>query len=197
MAETLTLQLDAPIRHVAVLGGDAHEVHNERETVLTAERQAAQKTAEIERRAKELEKQFASRQAELNQTAQALQAAGNELAKLRNELVGEMQAEAVKLALDIAGRILHQEIQAQGYDIDPIVTEALSRLPRRGEITVRLNPADFERSRLTKSDDEQVRFLADPNVPAAGCVVSSTEGNVETSPETSMNKIQAALTENA
>jgi len=195
VTETLTIQLDAPIRQVAVLGAE----WNEHDPAGGAERQASQKAAEIERRARELEKQFASRKAELEQTAQALRAAGVELAKLREQLIEDMRSEAVHLAMDIARKVLHQEIQSQGYEMDPIVAEALSHLPRRGEITVRLNPADFERSALAKggsSSDETIRFAADPNVAPAGCVVSSVEGRVESSPEASLEQIHTTLTEN-
>lgn len=195
MTETLTIQLDAPIRQVAVLGAE----RNEHDPAPGAERQANQKAAEIERRARELEKQFASRNAELEQTAQALHAAGVDLAKLREQLIEDMQSEAVHLAMDIARKVLHQEIQSQGYEMDPIVAEALSHLPRRGEITVRLHPADFERSGLAKggsSSDERIRFAADPNVAPAGCVVSSVEGSVESSPEASLEQIHTTLTEN-
>jgi len=192
--ETVTIQLDAPIRQVAVLGVE----RKENDSAVGAERQT-DRSAEFDRRAKELEQEWASRKADLEQTARVLRAAGGELAKLREQMIEDMRSEAVGLAMDIARKVLHQEIRSQGYEIDPIVAEALSRLPRRGEITVRLHPTDFERSSLARgesNDDELIRFMADPNVAPAGCVVNSAEGSVESSPEASLKQIDAALKEN-
>jgi flagellar biosynthesis/type III secretory pathway protein FliH len=195
VSEALTIQLDAPIHRVAVLGAERQGDPS----APGAGRQIAQKMDQFDRRAEELEREFASRKARLEQTAQALHAVGDELAKLRKQMIEEMRSEAVHLAMDVARKVLHQEIESKEYQIDPIVTEALSRLPQRGEITVRLHPDDFERCSLKEeqsNEDKNVRFTADPNVPPAGCVVTSVEGCVETGPEASLEQIDAALKEN-
>lgn len=194
MSQALMVQLEAPVEQVAILGADPSDNAADHDR----ERKVAQKTARIEQRAEELEQEFASRKAQLEQSARALQAVGAELAKLRREMTEEMRTEAVELAMQIARKVLHQEIRSKGYEIDSIVAEALSRLPRRGEITVRLHPDDFELCSLRRrrsSDDETIRFTADPNVSPAGCLVTSAEGNVESNPETSLGQIDAALRE--
>jgi flagellar assembly protein FliH len=195
MSEALTIQLEAPIRQVAVLGAE----HPTRDSAFDVERQAAQKTAHLEQRAEELEQKYAAQKAELEQTARALRAAGEELDTARREMIEEMRTEAVALAMDIARKVLHQEIQSKGYDIDPIVAEAMSQLPRRSRITVRLHPDDFERSGLAKggsNNDESIHFLADPNVAPAGCVAGSDEGSVQSDPEASLEQIDKTLQEN-
>jgi flagellar assembly protein FliH len=196
VSEILTIQLDAPVREVAVLGAERKDNDP---THSTAEQQVHQQAARIEQRAKELEQEFASRKAALEQTAQALRVAGDELAQLQKQMIEDMRTQAVDLAMDIARKVLHQEIQSKGYEIDPIVTEALSHLPRRGEITVRLHPEDFERSALAQEDssvDERIHFTADPDVPLAGCRVNSVEGSVEFSPDTSLEQVEKTLKEN-
>jgi flagellar assembly protein FliH len=187
--EAVTIQLNVPIRRVAVLGAE----RKEHDSSVGANQQV-----DPTRRVKELEQEFTSRKADLEQTAQALRAAGDELTKLREQMIEDMRSEAVGLAMDIARKVLHQEIQSQGYQVDPIFAEALSHLPRRGEITVRLHPADFEKSNLARGGsaaDEMIRFTADPSVPPAGCVVNSAEGCVESGPEASLEQIDAALKE--
>ncbi|MBN1943972.1 MAG: hypothetical protein JW849_11825 [Phycisphaerae bacterium] len=195
MPEAVTIQLDAPIRQVAVLGVEA----GGRNAAPRADQQFTQKQAELDRRAKQVEQEYASRRAELEATAQALHAAGKELASLREEVLQEMRREAVSLAMDVARKVLQQEIASKGYDVDAIVSEALSHLPKRGEITVHLHPDDFERSGLARSEsavENGIRFTADPSVSPAGCLVHSAEGSVESDPAAAVDRIEETLQEN-
>lgn len=194
MFETVMLQLDAPIHDIGVIGAepDAGDPN-----ALT-ENQVAQIKAQFEQQTQALRQRLASQQADLDQTTQALQSAGRELATLREQMIHEMRNEALGLAMDIAHKALCQEIQSQGYQMEPIVEQALSRVPRRGEITVRLNPDDFERSGLNNDDaagNEMIRFVADPNIPPAGCTVQSAEGHVEATPENALQQIHETLKE--
>ncbi|MBN1556143.1 MAG: hypothetical protein JXA11_15490 [Phycisphaerae bacterium] len=195
MTQPVVLQLDAPIHQVDVVGDESSESRS----MSAPERQLAQMQAQLERRAEAMEQQFAARQAELESTVRALRTAGKQLDSLREELIRDLHTEAVDLALRIARKVLHQEIESQGYRIDPIIEEAMSHLPKRGEITVRLNPADFERSALAQQDtsgEEHIHFTADPSVPPAGCVVDSAEGVVESDPDAAMEHIEQTLTRN-
>lgn len=195
MSEPVTIQLDAPIRRVTVVGAETEET----DAVRLAERRLAQQQAELDRRAKALEQQGAARQAELERSAQALRGAAKELAALREEMIRELRAAVPVLAMDIARKVLQQEIESREYQIDPIVEAALSRLPKRGEILVCLHPDDFERCGLARggSAEESVRFAADPSVPPGGCRIESGEGTVESDPAAALEQIEKTLRENA
>ena len=89
-----------------------------------------------------------------------------------------------------------QEIQAERYQIDPIVTEALRRVPSHGGVVVHLNPGDCARCQAAVKQEgapEQVRFVADVNVQPAECLLETPEGIVESSVEGHLAAIAEGL----
>jgi flagellar biosynthesis/type III secretory pathway protein FliH len=105
----------------------------------------------------------------------------------------------VELAVNIARKVLMQEIQAGRYEIDPIVQEALNRVPARQEIVVRLNPADLAKCRQAASIQAQedcpgVRFVADNSVQRAHCLLETPHGIVESAVESNLEAVAAAMT---
>ena len=112
-------------------------------------------------------------------------------------MLAEAEPQLVRLAVDIAQKVLMQEIQAGHYEIDPIVTEAMKQVPARCEVVVHLHPDDHARceaARQLGDDAEGVRFVADPNVRPAECVLQTGEGVVESGVETNLARIGEALT---
>ncbi len=97
----------------------------------------------------------------------------------------------------IARKVLMQEIQAGRYEIDPIVREALSRVPDRTPAEVHLNPGDIERcGGVDTRDDAEcpVRLTADANVAPGECLVVTDDGTVESTMEGHLGEIDQALT---
>jgi flagellar assembly protein FliH len=135
---------------------------------------------------------------QLRSALAALRAACAEVRQVRQRLVTEAEGQLVNLAIDIARKVLLQEIQAGRYEIDPIVSEALSRLPGGAEVVVRLNPADLSRCRLAEGADapgapEGVHFIADPAVAPAECLVQTPDGAVQSAIEEHLDEVGAAL----
>ncbi len=138
--------------------------------------------------------------AQLGQARRALKMALAELDRLRADVVSQAEQDLVDLSLEIARKVLAQEIQADRYQIDPIVREALSQAPPGQEAIVRLNPADFAQIEQAKGEDEQegagnIRFVADPAVPRASVKVETAEGTVEADVESKLDDIGEVLRE--
>jgi flagellar biosynthesis/type III secretory pathway protein FliH len=75
--------------------------------------------------------------------------------------------------------VLAQEVRAERYEIEPIVREALERVGGSGEVVVRLNAEDLARGGLADpGDDGRIKYVADPSVRPAGCIVETTDGLV-------------------
>jgi flagellar assembly protein FliH len=133
----------------------------------------------------------------------ALESALERCQTLQAELLRQSEAQLVELALDVAAKVLMQEVRAGRHEIDPIVKEALARVPPRRGALVRMNPADLERCSLAKDACESkdaeagVRFVADPSVPRSGCVVESPEGVVRTDLASHLQAIAQVLREGA
>lgn len=136
-------------------------------------------------------------QAELNLARQAL---GDGLAKLdtlRAQLVRQAEQQLLELALDIARKVLMQEIQAGRYEIDPIVKEALRHVPPRQTAVAHLHPDDWARCQMAQEpsadDAGRIRFVADPSVPRAECVLETSEGIVQAAVNDHLDGIGEAL----
>ncbi|MCX5684029.1 MAG: FliH/SctL family protein [Planctomycetota bacterium] len=135
---------------------------------------AAQATAEEETQWMEEQRK------DLRQAQAALDSAVNAVRTLEAEIIGNAESQLVTLALEIAGKVLAQDIEGGKYRIEPIVHEAISRIPCRRDIVVRLNPLDLARWQEAgvAPGAAGVKLAADPSVRRAECVVECAEGVV-------------------
>jgi flagellar assembly protein FliH len=149
-----------------------------------------------------------AQRASLAMARTALESAAAQLRALQAEIVRESEHQLLDMAIDIARKVLMQEIQAQRYEIDPIVKEALSRIGPRREVVVHLNPGDLKRciqarvqdgepsgSALRLAEIGEVQFVADPSVQPAHCRIETPEGTVESTPEAHLERLALALAE--
>lgn len=163
---------------------------------------AIQNDQAMEQQAEQAEQQLAAGLGEIALATEALQAAGRQFAQRQTEFFQAAEAQLLDLAVEIARKILAQEIDAEKYKIDPIVTEALSSVSSRGEMVVRLNPADLAQCALAESSGKQedgqeniegIRFLADPTINRAECVIETVHGVVTSSVEHQLAEISQAF----
>lgn len=135
---------------------------------------------------------------QISLTRQALEAAVARFHALQDEFFAQAEAQLVALAVDIARKVLAQEVDAERYRVDPIVSEALASVGRCGQIVVSLNSADLARCELAARGDDspaaKVRFVADDAVPPAGCRLETGEGTVVSSVDGRIDEISKALT---
>jgi flagellar biosynthesis/type III secretory pathway protein FliH len=207
MTALLTIQVPSPIEGVAVVGstpgaaplpsasgGDAHG------PILPGREDPAARM-EAERQG-------------LAQARQALEAAAAELARSKEELLKEAEAQVVGLAFHIARKVLMQEIDAGRYRIEPVVQEVLRHIPTRHNIVVHLNPEDLARWQESlqaeagasgaapdglKSTGEGVLLLAgarvvpDSRIGRGECLVDTGEGTVRSVIEEHLEQLAEAL----
>ena len=136
--------------------------------------------------------------AQLRQACQALRSGLQQLQKLKGELVQTAEEQLVDLALQIVRKVLMQEIQAGRYEIGPIVAEALRRVPEHQAAVVRMNPEDLAQCPMAAPQADQaeqgnVKFVADPTIRRAQCVVETPDGLVELDVESHLQQIAEAL----
>ena len=128
----------------------------------------------------------------------ALEAAAVEFGNAQAEFFAQAEAQVVVLAVDIARKVLAQNVDAQAYGIEPIVSEALAGVQRCGKVIVHLNPADLARCRPDAEGQTdpgaEVTFLADEAVGPAECRIETGEGEVVSTIDGRINDISKALT---
>ena len=131
----------------------------------------------------------------------ALEEGLRQVSELQARTIHQAREQVLDLALDIARKVLMQEIQAGRYEIDPIVQQALLLVPSRQDVTVRLNPRDCDRCTPARQAEDApnaeggsgVRFVADPSVPPGGCVLETSEGVVESNLTDHLHEIAEGL----
>lgn len=109
-----------------------------------------------------------------------------EVHKLKSKLYARAEKDVVKLALEVAKRIVHREIQADPEIIQTLVKVALSHVAVKSPATIRLHPADYSyilqhRGELTQDteEDREVVLLADKSIERGGCLVQTECGDVD------------------
>jgi flagellar assembly protein FliH len=159
----------------------------------------------------EIHRRAEAQRKELNFTRAALEEALVQVKQFRPRLIQEAEQQLVDLAVDIARRVLMQEIQAGRYEIEPIVKEALGRVPAHCDVVVHLNPEDYNQCEIARQADEAaarqppdpaggdageagtVRFVADPNIRRAECLLETSEGTVASGIEENLSQVGEAL----
>ena len=146
----------------------------------------------------EIQRRVEAERAQLRSACQALTSAASQLQDFRRDLLKDAEGQLVDLATGIARKILMREVQAGRHEIEPIVKEALARVPPHHDVVVHLNPGDWARRQTAQQGDEaaeseHVRFVSDPEVGPAECVLETPEGIVESTLDAHLSEIGEAL----
>lgn len=127
---------------------------------------------------------------DLASAAAALREGLAQLGPLKAETIRAAEGQLVELAMNIASRVLMQEIQAGRYEIDPIVQEALGRVSAQQGVTVRLHPDDLARCGLAAGAAEGgAAFVGDAAIARAHCRIETIEGVIESDIESHLQAI--------
>ncbi len=182
----LTVQLAAPVMSVNLADPAASRPAPQKLDASTLHQATMQ----------EMQRRVDAQLAQLSSAMAALAEAAADVSTLRQRLTKESEEQMVELALGIARKVLMQEIQASRYDIDQIVRQMLSAAPARQEISVHLNPDDLAACKLAQGPEGQapgLKFVADPSINRAECLVQTPEGDLESTIETNLQGIAVAL----
>lgn len=181
MADRLEIQFLRPLASVATVDPEQVGLHQEQ-----AQRQA--------------QEQIDAELAEVRTARTALAGAQAKFRDLQDQFCREAEQQLLGLSMEIARKVLMQEIKAGRHEVDPIVREALNRLPVRVDAVVHLHPDDLARCELACQGEEasgadSVTFVADAEVRRGECLVRTAHGTVESSIEGHIEEIAQALTE--
>jgi flagellar assembly protein FliH len=171
-------------------------------------RKAQLKAAEIEKEAYERgfnEGQKAGKEvgekmveALLKQYAQTLE----ELASLRKHVLAASEREVVRLALEIARKVVKREVTIDEDVILALVKVAMNRLGEESMMTVRLNPRDVQsvlRSRNAADRanvlNEAIKLVEDPLISRGGCLIETESGIIDARVEEQFREIEKGFFE--
>jgi flagellar assembly protein FliH len=171
-------------------------------------RQAKMDAAEIEKQAYErgfIEGEKAGKEvgekaleALLKQYAKRLE----ELNDLRKEIFATSEKEVLRLALEIARKVIRREVSVDEELILTMVKVALNRLAEQTVMTVRVNPRDYQSIQRdqashspTSSLNEGVKLMEDPSISRGGCLIETESGIIDARIEEQLREIEKGFLE--
>lgn len=190
MSQTLTVRLEQPIASAKVLTGPAAGTGGTASTQSRGE--------SIPRMASVSAGDSESQRAAFLQASKALNSAVAKLNKFYEELFAGHKGEIARLSVEIARKILMQKVETGDYRIESIVQEALENTPSRNDVVIHLNTEDLAQCQKAQEDSEGtifdgVKFVADPAIGRAECLVESPKGITKFLIEENLERISKAL----
>lgn len=98
-----------------------------------------------------------------------------ELTALKAGVLKELEPDIVELAVSIARKIILRELALRPDEIVNMTKEAIMRLERTGQITIKINPSLYDlfmkHKRELLDNHSEIIFDMDPSVSASGSVI--------------------------
>lgn len=175
----------------------------------TCDAAAAEEEAE---RARALEAEYergvrdgrAAAEQELAELGRGLHEAIREVTRFRAALRERCHAELLDLALDVARRVLDRELEAHPEHWIPLIRDGVQRALDRERVRIRVAPPlhHFLCERVAELHAElhgvkELEVVADPTLPATGCVVETPSGDLDLGVASQVETIRSALAEPA
>lgn len=181
MSQTLTVRLEKPIVSVKILDTPA------------SNKQGSEGNNEQAGKAEDLEAKIAV----FSQACQTVKDLATKLNQFYDKVFSEHKGEIAKLAVEIARKVLMHKVQKGDYEIESIVKEAIKNAPTHQDVVVHLNPEDLVQFQKVQQDDAGtlagIKFVADPNISRAECLLESPKGIIESSINEHLERIGKAL----
>lgn len=123
-----------------------------------------------------------------------------EIGKLRSSLYVQVEREVVRLAIEVAKKIVHREIQVDRDIVRTLVHVALGHVSGKSAVTIHLNPDDYgylleRRAELSEVEGRDVALLADNSIERGGCVIQTECGDIDARIEEKFREVERAFFE--
>lgn len=138
--------------------------------------------------------------AELERTRRLVQAMLSGFAQQRRELLDELLPYVVRIAVEVARRIVRRELTSDPGMVTRTVQAALEQMLSASQIVVRVHPLDAQVLQaqigaLADAPDqaEAIEIVPDGSIDPGGCVVESERGIIDARLRTQFEQMQAQL----
>jgi flagellar assembly protein FliH len=118
-----------------------------------------------------------------------------EMVALRATMIQKTERQVVQLALAIAARVIHREVNLDRELLVAMARVALDRLGDASSATIRLHPDEHAAIVALRGGDADgaVRLVADPSVARGGCLVQSDFGQIDVSVDAQISELATTL----
>lgn len=125
----------------------------------------------------------------------------NELLVIKNKILKETEPQIIELAVEIAKKIIMRELSIEQKIIADMIKEAISKIQRVGQITIKINPSLNELLNKYKSDFlsmyPDIVFEIDSTCPSHGVVVISQTQEIMTDIDIQIKNLIEEMLKNA
>lgn len=132
--------------------------------------------------------------------AQCLESAAAEMRLAREDFLDSLQNEVLELAILIAERVLHREVQQDRELVLTVARRALVQLADRQQVQLWVNPLDLEALRTHKitlleefEGIEHIEILASEEVSSGGCIVETNRDYIDATIGNLLSKVLETL----
>jgi flagellar assembly protein FliH len=121
-----------------------------------------------------------------------------DVASTRADIIRRAEADTVRLAIEIARRVLHRELSVDANALEALTKAALNKLQSQEIHRVRVHP---DQEKLVRASLQQtgrgqgIDIVADPSQPQGGILFEISRGTLDASVGTQLDEIARGLTD--
>jgi flagellar assembly protein FliH len=118
-----------------------------------------------------------------------------EVSSLKSIMRTQVEREVVKLAVEVAKKIVYREIRIDPAIIQTLVRVALSHVAEKSSVTIHLSPVDYaylhkQQPELAQADGRDVMYLADNSIGQGGCLIQTECGDIDARIEEKFREVE-------
>ena len=120
-----------------------------------------------------------------------------DVAATRADTIRRAEADTVRLAIEIARRVMHRELSVDANALEALTRAALEKLQSQEISRVRVHPSQEKlvRACLQKAGRGAVEIVADPSLSKGGASFEISRGTLDASVDTQLHEIENGLTD--
>jgi flagellar assembly protein FliH len=149
-----------------------------------------------------LEEARALAQQELQKKLKELEQQGEEMEAERRLFFDKVEPELARLAVGIAEKVIAKELETSPEIVIGLVRNAMKRMRERETLRVRLNPEDLPLVKAAREDlmaevngVNKLDLQEDRRVGPGGCMVESSNGVLDATIKTQLEKLEQVIIE--
>jgi flagellar assembly protein FliH len=135
-------------------------------------------------------------QKQVEETVRKLSESIAQVAEMRAQTISRAEDDVVRLAIEIARRILHRELSVDPSALEALIKAALEKLQVQEVFRVRAHPEQHQMIRACLEEmgrGSNVEVVGDPSQPRGGAVFETARGALDASVETQLREIERGL----
>jgi flagellar assembly protein FliH len=123
-----------------------------------------------------------------------------ETGRIKAVLYSQVEREVVKLAIEVAKKIVHREVQVDRDIIQTLVHVALAHVAEKSPVTIHVNPVDYNhiserQTELSQAEGKSITLVADKSIERGGCLIETDCGDIDARLEEKFREVEQAFFE--